>query len=220
MKQFNKNEQLIFWKGNEEPFKGDKISKVILSFSRKYVGENAIDVGGGSGALLENFRRMFKRKKILAIDLVPKNPKVLEGDCTNLKYADFSFDTFFCTDVIEHLSDEDLDKCLNEAARVLKRGGIGIFTTINNENLKSSTVTCPECGAKFHRWGHCQIFTDSRIRELFETKGFKIIKIRKINFYLLSKYGIIAKIFYFLKLEKIIKFNFLTLDLFFIVKKD
>ena len=219
MKQFNKNEQLKFWKGHEESFKGDVISEVILSLSRKYIGKNAIDIGAGSGALFEHFHNRFKKKKILAVDLVPKNSKIIEGDCTNLKYTNNSFDTLFSTDVIEHLSDEDLNKCLNEANRVLKKNGYGMYTTINNEKLNNSIVTCPECGVKFHRWGHCQVFTESRIRKLFKMHGFKIVKVRKINLDLLSKFGILAKIFYFLKLEKVMKFKFLTSDLFFIVNK-
>ncbi len=219
MKQFTTDEQVTFWNGNEEPFKGDSVSKIILMLAKKYIGKNAIDVGGGSGALLENFHQMFKGKKIIAIDLAPKHPKVLEMDCTKIKYPDSSFDTIFCTDVIEHLSDEDLDKCLAELNRVLKEGKYGIFSTINDENLMTNQVTCPDCGIKFHKWGHCQIFTESRIKKLFKKNGFEIIKIKKLNLGFLAKAHFLARTFYFFKLERIFKIKLFVNDLFFIVKK-
>ncbi len=169
MKQFNKTEQQRYWSGVEDPpFKAELISGVVLSLAKFYIGKNAIDVGAGSGALLRSFQEKYKNKRrIVGIDLVPKSEDVQQGDCTNLQFEDGSFDTCFVTDVIEHMSDSDLSKCLNEANRVLKIGGHGVFTTLNNERLNEATVTCPECGCKFHRTGHCQVFDEARIRTLF-----------------------------------------------------
>jgi len=219
MKQFDKAEQIKFWKGNAESFKADLISKVILSLSRPYIGKKVIDSGAGSGALLKDFKRKYKNKNIIGVDLVPKGPNVEIGDCTDLKFDSGSFDTYFCTDVIEHLSNDHLDKCLSEANRVLKIGGHAIFTTLYNENLNTSTVTCPECECKFHRWGHCQSFTISRIKKLFSDKGFKLVKVRKTNLGLLFRFRFIANMIYFFHFDKFLKLGFLNSDLFFVVKK-
>ncbi|PLL13652.1 3-demethylubiquinone-9 3-O-methyltransferase [Tabrizicola sp. TH137] len=50
-----------------------------------------------------------------------------------LPYADASFDTVVCVDVLEHVA--DLPKVLAEVARVLKPGGLFLFDTINRNPL-------------------------------------------------------------------------------------
>lgn len=219
MKQFNKSEQLTFWMGHEEAFKGGVVARVVLSLARRYIGRNALDIGAGDGSLVDQFHNLFRDKKILAIDAVPKSQEVVVGDCTSLQYASNSFDTLFCTDVIEHLSDEDLGKCLREASRVLQKNGYGIFATLNDENLLRSMVTCPECGVKFHRYGHGQVFTEARIKKLFAGYGLPVVVVKKINLHLLSLFGGVAKIFYLLMLDRVVPLKFLTADLFFVVKK-
>ena len=44
-----------------------------------------------------------------------------------------------------------------------------------NEDLKLNLIKCPECGRKFHKSGHNQVFSESKIRDLFRTKGFEIV---------------------------------------------
>ncbi|MFQ5707301.1 MAG: class I SAM-dependent methyltransferase [bacterium] len=224
MKEFQEADQLKFWAANDVLFKGDIVSDVTLSLSEKYIGNNVVDVGAGSGALLKNFKNRYNsNKEIVAIDLVPKSEFVKNGNCTNLSFEKNSFDTFFCTDVIEHLIDEDLNKCLTEANRVLKKKGYGIFTTVNNENLRDFIVYCPQCGCTFHRWGHCQVFDEARIKNLFQNKGFVIVELRKINLKFIAVFKSFARIFYFLKvdklLNKILEDSFFEKDLFIVVKK-
>ncbi len=220
VKQFDRNQQLKFWKGNSEPLKGASIADVVLAFSRRYTGEKSIDIGAGSGALIKRFRQMFRTREIVGIDLVPGSPEVSSGDCTSTGYPDKSFDTLFCTDVIEHLSDEDLEACLSEANRILKKGGYGIFTTINNENLEGSMVVCPDCGLRFHRWGHCQVFDPGRIRSLFSSKGFIVVRMKIAKLGFLQKYGLPARMFYMLRLQNIFRFRIFTEDILFVALKD
>ena len=104
-------------------------------------------------------------------------------------------------------------------SRVLKGEGIWIFVTKNKEDLNSLEVFCPVCNTKFHRWGHCQTFTETRIKSEFGKRNFKIVKMKQINFNILGSLGIIAKIFYLFKMEKIVKLKTFTDDLFFVVKK-
>ncbi len=221
MKQFNRTEQDKFWTTQKPPYKGDLVSEVILSLAKRYIGKNAIDIGAGSGALMRSFRQRYKYKKsIVGIDISPKSEEIQQGECTNLQFADGSFDTCFAMDLIEHLSDTDLDKFLNEANRVLINNGYGVFNTINNENLRKAMVTCPECGCTFHRTGHCQVFAEDRIRILFSDKGFKVVKMRKLNLGYMSMFKFFASLFYFLHLDRLFKVELLTRDMFFVVRKE
>jgi ubiquinone/menaquinone biosynthesis C-methylase UbiE len=220
-KQFTKKEQYTFWSKNTESFKGDIISVIILNLTKKYIGRSVLDAGAGSGSLLLKLRELLKDRKIIGIDLAPKHKLVQKGDCTNLKFKDKEFDTYISTDVIEHLGDKDLNKCISEANRVLKVNGYAIFSTLNNENLDKNEVICPECGSRFHRWGHCQLFTVKRIKELFSKKGFTIEYIKITNLVFLVKYGFIAKLFYLMRLNKVIKkVENLNNDILFVVQKS
>jgi len=221
MKQFNRTEQDKFWATQKPPYKGDLVSEVTLSLAKRYIGDNAVDIGAGSGALMRSFRKKYKDKKsIVGIDISPKSEEIQQGDCTNLQFADGSFDTCLATDLIEHLSDTDLDKFLNEANRILKTNGYGVFNTINNENLRKAMVTCPECGCTFHRTGHCQVFDEDRIRKLFSGRGFKVVKIRKVNLGYMSMFKFFASLFYFLHFDRFFKIELLTRDMFFVVRKE
>ena len=102
----------------------------------------------------------------------------------------------------------------------VRKNGYGVFNTINNENLRKAIVTCPECGCTFHRTGHCQVFDEDRIRSLFSDKGFKLVKIRKLNLGYISMFKFFASVFYFLHLDRMFKVELLTRDMFFVVRKE
>lgn len=56
----------------------------------------------------------------------------------NLPYADSSFDSVVCVDVLEHVA--DLSRVLSEVARVLKPGGLFLFDTINRNPISRFAV--------------------------------------------------------------------------------
>lgn len=89
------------------------------------------------------------------------------GYIEEMPYPDSFFDVVFCSEVIEHLSDEQVHKGLQEIERVLKNSGVLIGTVPLNENLLNNEVLCPECGHNFHRWGHEQSFNKESLSAIF-----------------------------------------------------
>jgi 2-polyprenyl-6-hydroxyphenyl methylase / 3-demethylubiquinone-9 3-methyltransferase len=53
----------------------------------------------------------------------------IESYGEKLPFDDNSFDIVFCCDVLEHVS--DVPKVISEISRVLKKGGLFFFDTIN-----------------------------------------------------------------------------------------
>jgi ubiquinone/menaquinone biosynthesis C-methylase UbiE len=87
------------------------------------------------------------------------------------------FDFVVMSEVIEHLNEVELDSSIREAVRVLKRKGFLIVTVPFEENFPTNDVICPHCGKKFHRWGHQQSFSMSRLRRLLEDKGHAVERV-------------------------------------------
>ena len=104
-------------------------------------GLRVLDIGCGGGFLAEEFAalgcqvtgidpsavsiaaaRAHAAGRGLTIDY-----RVGPGE--NLPVPDAEFDVAYCSDVLEHVS--DLDRVIEETARVLKPGGLYLFDTIN-----------------------------------------------------------------------------------------
>ena len=84
------------------------------------------------------------------------------------------FDTVIMTEVLEHLPDAILHPTLDEVRRVLKPGGELTGTVPYREDLAANEVFCPECEAKFHRWGHAQTFDVASMGALLRQHGFRV----------------------------------------------
>jgi SAM-dependent methyltransferase len=93
-----------------------------------------------------------------------------------IPYLDGQFDAVVMSEVLEHLSDEVLSSTLIEVRRVLKPDGRLIGTVPANESLLDNQTVCPHCGEAFHRWGHLQSFSVTRLRELFLANNFVVLR--------------------------------------------
>ena len=106
-----------------------------------YAGLTALDVGCGGGFLSEDLAKSGLR--VTGIDPSEGSLRAATaharesglrieyraGSGEGLPFADGSFDMVFCCDVLEHV--RDVDAVIREMARVLKKGGLLFFDTIN-----------------------------------------------------------------------------------------
>ena len=93
-------------------YQGDVVSSLIIKLVQKYLKSPILDIGAGSGALINELKN--KDYKTTGIDLFPRGKDIKKGGITNLEFKDNEFNTIFCTEVIEHLTDEQIDKGLSE----------------------------------------------------------------------------------------------------------
>lgn len=101
-------------------------------------------------------------------------------------YPDSFFDIVFCSEVIEHLSEEQISLGLLEIKRVLSDEGVLVGTVPHNENLSINQVVCPCCGKVFHRWGHLQSFNLSTLSQIFD-RVLRLEDIKTIYFPIWSR---------------------------------
>ena len=164
-------------KKNKHFYQGDKISPVLFSLVKKYVQGKILDIGAGTGALVK-YLRSKNYSDVFGIDLYPKVNFIQKGIITNLKFKDNEFNTIFCTEVIEHLTNEQIVKGLSEIKRILKFKGHLIITVPYNENLENNSFICPKCGHKFHNVGHLQSFDKKRLSKILIKANFKIKNVK------------------------------------------
>lgn len=146
-----------------------------------------LNIGVGNG-YLEN-SCLTKGWNTYALDLSEVAIKKIEknggqgkvGLIEDIPYEDDTFDVVFCSEVLEHLLDEQLAMGLKEINRILVKGGYLIGTVPFNENLRLSQVVCPHCGKLFHNKGHHQSFDIDRLAAKL-SMSLEIEKIKVIYF--------------------------------------
>ncbi len=123
------------------PVRVEYIEDILSGLGWDKNGLRVLDVGCGGGYLPEELTRLLSlttgvdssRASIAAARAHAMQTglqvayRVARAE--SLPFADAVFDVVTCCDVLEHV--DDLDRTLDEAARVLKPGGIIIYDTIN-----------------------------------------------------------------------------------------
>ena len=189
LRSFNSEESKIFWEAHHGRYHGDKYSQPLVNLVKKYIGCRILDAGAGSGHLVRVLKQETPAAEVIGVDLAPKSNDILRCDIANLPFSDSHFDTIFCVEVIEHLSEEITLQIFTEFRRVLASKGHLVLTTPYAEDLDNNAVKCPCCNTVFHRWGHQQSFTEEVFEKLASHIGLEIKHIIPIKMSRLARFG-------------------------------
>ena len=156
--------------------------------SRLRRDETVLDIGVGDGAferfaaargvrvhVLDPDERAVERVRG-ALDL---GDRARAGFATSIPWPDASFDTVVVSEVLEHLDDATLEGSLAEIRRVLRPGGRILGTVPADEDFDAQLVVCPDCGKRFHRWGHARRFDLEGLRGTLATRFERVDVSRK-----------------------------------------
>lgn len=162
--------QLSYW----SPIKiaSDLLWDKLAQLAREYSRGKLVDIGCGTKpykALFVPFVDSYFGVDVEGVRDVHYGSATnadLYADCTDTKLDAESFDTLLSTQVMEHVL--DTNAYLNECARLLKRGGVGIFTI----PFVWQTHADPY---DFYR------FTQYSIAQLFEKHGFEIVQLNPLG---------------------------------------
>ena len=163
-----------------------------------------LDFGCGPGFIWEHLCKLNSAWNYTGLDFSPDSVKKLAVSAkdhpkfngahhvsqlpTALPSA--QYDAVLLFEVVEHLKNEYLDSTLVEAKRLLKRGGVLVVTTPNDEDLTKSTRFCPDCGALFHEWQHVRAWTVTTLSNRLNQHGFDLRQAHTLDF---GAHGFVSK---------------------------
>jgi len=151
------------------------------------MGACVLNIGAGSG----HFELLLKRMGFVVSTLDPSERAIERlrqegidgrvGFAEQLPFDVGTFDAVIASEVLEHLDEKQCELALSEIARVLRADGLFIGTVPFNEKLADGTTVCPECGHRFHRWGHRRTFASEGLASLLGSR-FRIGSISTRSF--------------------------------------
>ena len=156
-------------------------SSVEMPYHRRVaeaVGNGRVlDVGCGGGSLLSRLqsqhRELFGVDVALGATEIARN-RVKEGgfcvaDARNLSFKPDTFDYLTCSEVLEHIEGNDV---VSECYRVLKPGGVALFTVPNGKGPSGKIPA------------HIRLFTLESIKDFLEQGGFQVISGQKFGLHI------------------------------------
>lgn len=153
----------------------DTVWKGVCAFlQRRYIPPDSRILDAGAGYC--NFINNIEGKEKFATDvMVHLREYAAEGvrafvqSCTKLDFlGDDSLDVIFASNLLEHLTREDLFLTMEEFRRVLRIGGIVIL-------LQPNFRYCYR--EYFDDYTHLQVFTDRSLPELLQGQSFEIVDV-------------------------------------------
>lgn len=159
----------------------------VLKELKKVSFQDLLDVGCGTGPMIELLSKKFPDKNYTGVDLTPRmievaqekklvNTKFVVGDSENLPFSKNSFDAVICTNSFHHYPNPQA--FFNEAARVLRRGGSLILRDYTSNKLVVWLMNHVEMPLA-HLCGHgdVRIHSCDEVREMCKATGLKVKKL-------------------------------------------
>ncbi len=176
----------------EENYFGYQVGRAVVKFCEYVTPKNlkeckVLDYGCGKGHIIECFLR--KGIQISGVDMSEEEVRIVNEkykenpnfggvrlfDGEKLPFPDDEFDFITCTECIEHVLDMHVTTLLTELHRVLKKDGVILVTTPNEEDMLKSEVCCPNCNIVYHPQGHVRSFSSSSLKNLMEKYNYSTV---------------------------------------------
>ncbi|MBI4454514.1 MAG: methyltransferase domain-containing protein [Acidobacteria bacterium] len=139
-----------------------------------------LDAGCGTGGQLRRLPQQW-RERSLGIDISPHALRLcrgsgferplLQSSIASLPFRDQVFYCVICNDVLQHVTQRNLDGALSEIRRVLKRGGFLVMRSNSRMGFRAGGST----EADFRR------FLLRELEAILDSNGFKILTASYVN---------------------------------------
>lgn len=196
---WNKQQIQDFWEfegHREADFFGNQfnnqIAKKIYEHTSKtaFVPDQIIDIGCGTGKLLENLKNYFPTTHLIGIEPSPilsNNANRCYEQRNSIHEVTFKQRTLFIlTEVIEHITEEELKIYLSDF-KDRTSGETHIFLSCpNDEDLSKSFLINPYDSSIYHRYQHIQSYSKTRLENIIKLFHPREIRFQELNFNILS----------------------------------
>ena len=159
----------------------------VLDELKKYPFQDLLDVGCGTGPMIELLVKEFPDGNYTGIDLTPRmievaqskklpHTKFLVGDSENLPFKENTFDVVICTNSFHHYPNPQA--FLDGVARVLKDGGRLVLRDYTSNRFMIWLMNHIEMPLA-HLGGHgdVRIYSCEEVRKMCEEAGLKVEKL-------------------------------------------
>jgi SAM-dependent methyltransferase len=131
-------------------------------------GTSALDIGARDGWFSLLLAERFDQ--VTAVDLEKpsiNHERVLckKGDIAKLGFGNEKFDLVFCSEVLEHIPPDQLNRACSELERVARK--YLIIGVPFKQDIRIDRTLCYTCGKKNPPWGHVNSFDENRLKCLF-----------------------------------------------------
>ena len=172
-------------------------NKAVLNTLNPQPDSSILDVGCGTGILLQQLCQLDKGLNLYGMDIAPemvkvantkvgKSVEIRQGSANSLPYGDNSFDCVTCVTSFHHYPNPD--NSLQEMFRVLKLGGkLVLLDPFTNGFLRKAI--CAILGILFNEKG-INLFTKEQMYHMFQKAGFNEIEQKTYLYYKLITVGV------------------------------
>ena len=161
----------------------------ILEELERFPFRDLLDVGCGTGPMIELLLQRYPRRRYTGLDITPEmiaaarrkrlpNAEFVVGDSERLPFADGRFDAVICANSFHHYPDPQA--FLNGAARVLRPGGRLIlrdYTSFAPVVWLMNHVELPLANLAGH--GDVRCYTLRETAEMLDAAGLRVLRLER-----------------------------------------
>ena len=129
---------------------------------------NLLDVGCGNGVITNELCKWFN---VTATDrsrqgLQEVRAKKFQTSANAIGLKSARFDLVFCSEVLEHLTEEQFHETIREIKRLSRK--YILVTVPFEESILKNLVACPRCGTRFNKTTHVRSLNKELLQSLFD----------------------------------------------------
>jgi ubiquinone/menaquinone biosynthesis C-methylase UbiE len=170
-----------------------RANRQLLSLVAPCPGSRVLDVGCGTGILLDQMRKLDQDLQLHGVDIafqmataarakLPGSVSLHQASASSLPYCSNAFDYVTCATSFHHYPDSL--RALREMHRVLKPGGlVALLDPFTNGPLRR--LLCGALDVAF-RETDTRLYTSEQMRALFLQAGFANVSQRPYSYYKLA----------------------------------